>query len=201
MTDYWSCHVNPSLHIGALSIIWFVRRVAHGESGRKCEREFRGVRREERRGRGRGGDAQVPGRGRGHRDRDAEQPRGAPRARRRPAHAQQHSRPEARPERQTGTLRIFHVTTKKYFPVFKNIKILKTLHLMKIIGLFIEIILQTKRVGAKTIKEGWMVHFTDKDNMRKRHYWRLDSKSITMFKVGIIISKKRRRRSRPINNK
>ena len=27
-----------------------------------------------------------------------------------------------------------------------------------------------------------MVHFTNKDNMRKRHYWRLDSKSITMFK-------------------
>jgi len=41
---------------------------------------------------------------------------------------------------------------------------------------------QTKRVGSKTIKEGWMVHFTNKDNMRKRHYWRLDSKSITMFK-------------------
>jgi len=41
---------------------------------------------------------------------------------------------------------------------------------------------QTKRVGAKTIKEGWMVHFTNKDGMRKRHYWRLDSKSITMFK-------------------
>ena len=47
-----------------------------------------------------------------------------------------------------------------------------------------EYALQTKRVGAKTIKEGWMVHFTDKDNMRKRHYWRLDSKSITMFKVN-----------------
>ena len=43
---------------------------------------------------------------------------------------------------------------------------------------------QTKRVGAVTIKEGWMVHFTDKDSMRKRHYWRLDSKSVTMFKVG-----------------
>merc|ERR1719411_999790 len=27
-----------------------------------------------------------------------------------------------------------------------------------------------------------MVHFTDKDSMRKRHYWRLDSKSVTMFK-------------------
>jgi len=41
---------------------------------------------------------------------------------------------------------------------------------------------QTKRVGSKTIKEGWMVHFTNKDSMRKRHYWRLDSKSVTMFK-------------------
>ena len=28
-----------------------------------------------------------------------------------------------------------------------------------------------------------MVHFTNKDIMKKRHYWRLDSKSITMFKV------------------
>ena len=42
---------------------------------------------------------------------------------------------------------------------------------------------QTKRVGSKTVKEGWVFHFTNKDNMRKRHYWRLDSKSITMFKV------------------
>jgi protein kinase D len=28
-----------------------------------------------------------------------------------------------------------------------------------------------------------MVHFTNKDIMKKRHYWRLDSKTITMFKV------------------
>ena len=49
---------------------------------------------------------------------------------------------------------------------------------------------QTKRVGAKTIKEGWMVHFTDKENMRKRHYWRLDSKSITMFKVRVFYKEK-----------
>lgn len=27
-----------------------------------------------------------------------------------------------------------------------------------------------------------MVHFTDKDGQRRRHYWRLDSKSVTMFK-------------------
>ena len=44
---------------------------------------------------------------------------------------------------------------------------------------------QTKKRGElEIIKEGWMVHFTDKDTMRKRHYWKLDSKSITMYKVG-----------------
>ncbi|KAL5008807.1 hypothetical protein ScPMuIL_014388 [Solemya velum] len=39
----------------------------------------------------------------------------------------------------------------------------------------------TKRTGSKVIKEGWMLHFTDKDNTRRRHYWRLDTKSITLF--------------------
>ncbi|KAK7868036.1 hypothetical protein R5R35_007487 [Gryllus longicercus] len=39
----------------------------------------------------------------------------------------------------------------------------------------------TKRRGSKVLKEGWMVHFTNKDRMRKRHYWRLDTKSITLF--------------------
>ncbi|XP_075223553.1 serine/threonine-protein kinase D3 [Lycorma delicatula] len=39
----------------------------------------------------------------------------------------------------------------------------------------------TKRRGSKVLKEGWMVHFTNKDRTRKRHYWRLDSKSVTLF--------------------
>ncbi|KAJ4440673.1 hypothetical protein ANN_08821 [Periplaneta americana] len=39
----------------------------------------------------------------------------------------------------------------------------------------------TKRRGSKVIKEGWMVHFTNKDRTRKRHYWRLDTKSVTLF--------------------
>lgn len=39
----------------------------------------------------------------------------------------------------------------------------------------------TKRRGSKVLKEGWMVHFTNKDTMRKRHYWRLDTKSLTFF--------------------
>jgi len=41
---------------------------------------------------------------------------------------------------------------------------------------------QTKRPSNKTLREGWMVHYTDRQNMRKKHYWRLDTKGITMFK-------------------
>ncbi|KAK6621589.1 Serine/threonine-protein kinase D1 [Polyplax serrata] len=39
----------------------------------------------------------------------------------------------------------------------------------------------TKQRGSKVLKEGWMVHFTNKDRTVKRHYWRLDTKSITLF--------------------
>lgn len=39
----------------------------------------------------------------------------------------------------------------------------------------------TKRRGSKVLKEGWMVHFTNKDKTVKRHYWRLDTKAITLF--------------------
>ncbi|XP_051167068.1 serine/threonine-protein kinase D1 [Leptopilina boulardi] len=39
----------------------------------------------------------------------------------------------------------------------------------------------TKKRGSQVLKEGWMVHFTNRDSMRKKHYWRLDSKSLTLF--------------------
>nr|XP_029717451.1 serine/threonine-protein kinase D1 [Aedes albopictus]XP_029717452.1 serine/threonine-protein kinase D1 [Aedes albopictus]XP_029717453.1 serine/threonine-protein kinase D1 [Aedes albopictus]XP_029717454.1 serine/threonine-protein kinase D1 [Aedes albopictus]XP_029717455.1 serine/threonine-protein kinase D1 [Aedes albopictus]XP_029717456.1 serine/threonine-protein kinase D1 [Aedes albopictus]XP_029717457.1 serine/threonine-protein kinase D1 [Aedes albopictus]XP_029717458.1 serine/threonine- len=39
----------------------------------------------------------------------------------------------------------------------------------------------TKRRDGRAIKEGWLVHFTNKDKSVKRHYWRLDSKAITLF--------------------
>uniref|UniRef100_A0A452TKJ4 Serine/threonine-protein kinase n=1 Tax=Ursus maritimus TaxID=29073 RepID=A0A452TKJ4_URSMA len=39
----------------------------------------------------------------------------------------------------------------------------------------------TKRKSSTVLKEGWMVHYTSKDTLRKRHYWRLDSKCITLF--------------------
>eukprot|EP00095_Tigriopus_kingsejongensis_P005671 maker-scaffold377_size191454-snap-gene-0.32 protein:Tk05671 transcript:maker-scaffold377_size191454-snap-gene-0.32-mRNA-1 annotation:"serine threonine-protein kinase d1" len=40
---------------------------------------------------------------------------------------------------------------------------------------------QTKRIGSKILKEGWLVHYTNKGSMKKKHYWRLDTKSITLF--------------------
>lgn len=39
----------------------------------------------------------------------------------------------------------------------------------------------TKRRNGQVIKEGWLVHFTNKDKSAKRHYWRLDSKAITLY--------------------
>lgn len=39
----------------------------------------------------------------------------------------------------------------------------------------------TKRRSGQVIKEGWLVHHTNKDKSVKRHYWRLDSKAIVLF--------------------
>lgn len=39
----------------------------------------------------------------------------------------------------------------------------------------------TKRRSGQVIKEGWLVHHTNKEKAVKRHYWRLDSKAITLF--------------------
>ncbi|XP_053237170.1 serine/threonine-protein kinase D1 isoform X3 [Podarcis raffonei] len=45
----------------------------------------------------------------------------------------------------------------------------------------VQSIKHTKRRSSTVMKEGWMVHYTSKDTLRKRHYWRLDSKCITLF--------------------
>ncbi|XP_058128242.1 serine/threonine-protein kinase D1 [Anopheles coustani] len=39
----------------------------------------------------------------------------------------------------------------------------------------------TKRRDGRAMKEGWLVHFTSKEKTVRRHYWRLDSKAITLF--------------------
>uniref|UniRef100_A0A8C9TGZ3 Serine/threonine-protein kinase n=1 Tax=Scleropages formosus TaxID=113540 RepID=A0A8C9TGZ3_SCLFO len=40
---------------------------------------------------------------------------------------------------------------------------------------------QTTRRSSTAIKEGWMVHYSNKDTLRKRHFWRLDCKCIILF--------------------
>uniref|UniRef100_A0A8B9KCE3 Serine/threonine-protein kinase n=1 Tax=Astyanax mexicanus TaxID=7994 RepID=A0A8B9KCE3_ASTMX len=45
----------------------------------------------------------------------------------------------------------------------------------------VQSIKHTKRRSSTLVKEGWMVHYTSRDNLRKRHYWRLDSKTLTLF--------------------
>ncbi|KAI1295433.1 Serine/threonine-protein kinase D1 [Halotydeus destructor] len=45
----------------------------------------------------------------------------------------------------------------------------------------VQSIKHTKRRSSKVLKEGWMIHFTNKDSSRKQHYWRLDTKSLVLF--------------------
>ncbi|KAK6487729.1 serine/threonine-protein kinase D2-like [Huso huso] len=45
----------------------------------------------------------------------------------------------------------------------------------------VQSIRQTTRKSSTTIKEGWMVHYNNKDTLRKHHYWRLDCKCIILF--------------------
>ncbi|XP_076835328.1 serine/threonine-protein kinase D3 isoform X1 [Brachyhypopomus gauderio] len=45
----------------------------------------------------------------------------------------------------------------------------------------VQSIKHTKRRSSTVVREGWMVHYTSRDNLRKRHYWRIDSKSLTLF--------------------
>uniref|UniRef100_A0A8C1KK65 Serine/threonine-protein kinase n=1 Tax=Cyprinus carpio TaxID=7962 RepID=A0A8C1KK65_CYPCA len=45
----------------------------------------------------------------------------------------------------------------------------------------VQSIRQTTRRSSTAIKEGWMVHYSNKDTLRKKHYWRLDCKCIILF--------------------
>uniref|UniRef100_A0A3B4WWG9 non-specific serine/threonine protein kinase n=1 Tax=Seriola lalandi dorsalis TaxID=1841481 RepID=A0A3B4WWG9_SERLL len=39
----------------------------------------------------------------------------------------------------------------------------------------------TKRRAGGVLREGWLLHHTNTDTLRKRHYWILDRKSITLY--------------------
>ncbi|VBB25486.1 unnamed protein product [Acanthocheilonema viteae] len=41
---------------------------------------------------------------------------------------------------------------------------------------------QTKPYKAKILEEGWMMHYTNRQTTRKKHYWRLDTKAVVLYK-------------------
>ncbi|GIY24288.1 hypothetical protein CDAR_64281 [Caerostris darwini] len=45
----------------------------------------------------------------------------------------------------------------------------------------VQSIKHTKGRNYKVLKEGWLVHHTNREGMRKRHFWRLDTKNMTLF--------------------
>ncbi|XP_072885452.1 LOW QUALITY PROTEIN: serine/threonine-protein kinase D2 [Hemitrygon akajei] len=56
-------------------------------------------------------------------------------------------------------------------PMASNIPLMRVVQSVK----------QTKRKSSMTVKEGWLVHYSNRDVLRKRHFWRLDWKCITLF--------------------
>ncbi|KAM4633549.1 serine/threonine-protein kinase D3-like [Polymixia lowei] len=68
-------------------------------------------------------------------------------------------------EKDDETLRAISPSTSNNIPLMRLVQSIK----------------HTKRKSSTVVKEGWMVHYTSRDNLRKRHYWRLDSKCLTLF--------------------
>ncbi|KAM6992821.1 serine/threonine-protein kinase D3-like [Tautogolabrus adspersus] len=68
-------------------------------------------------------------------------------------------------EKDDETLRAISPSTSTNIPLMRLVQSIK----------------HTKRKSSTVVKEGWMVHYTSRDNLRKRHYWRLESKSLTLF--------------------
>ncbi|XP_023225927.1 serine/threonine-protein kinase D3-like [Centruroides sculpturatus] len=44
----------------------------------------------------------------------------------------------------------------------------------------VQSIRNSKRKSSSMLKEGWLIHYTNKDSMKKRHYWMMDTKTITL---------------------
>uniref|UniRef100_A0A7N6B5S0 Serine/threonine-protein kinase n=1 Tax=Anabas testudineus TaxID=64144 RepID=A0A7N6B5S0_ANATE len=68
-------------------------------------------------------------------------------------------------EKDDETLRAISPSTSSNIPLMRVVQSIK----------------HTKRKSSTVVKEGWMVHYTSRDNLRKRHYWRLDCKSLTLY--------------------
>ncbi|XP_024146369.1 serine/threonine-protein kinase D3 isoform X2 [Oryzias melastigma] len=72
-------------------------------------------------------------------------------------------------EKDDETIRAISPSTSSNIPLMRVVQSIK----------------HTKRKSSTVVKEGWMVHYTSRDNLRKRHYWRLDSKTLTLFQNEI----------------
>ncbi|NXW06216.1 KPCD1 kinase, partial [Fregetta grallaria] len=75
----------------------------------------------------------------------------------------------------TGCHMIFFL--KAFIDLFLSPSTSNNIPLMRVV----QSVKHTKRRSSTVMKEGWMVHYTSKDTLRKRHYWRLDSKCVTLF--------------------
>ncbi|XP_077869639.1 serine/threonine-protein kinase D3 [Saccoglossus kowalevskii] len=73
--------------------------------------------------------------------------------------------PETLPEDDQELQKVLSPTTSNQIPLMRIVQSVK----------------HTKRRGSQVMKESWLVHYTNKDSMRRRHYWRLDTKCVTLF--------------------
>ncbi|CAL8312052.1 unnamed protein product [Boreogadus saida] len=73
--------------------------------------------------------------------------------------------PSAEGDRDDDTPRAISPSTNTNIPLMRVVQSIK----------------HTKRRSSTVVKEGWMVHYSSRDPLRKRHYWRLDSKCLTLF--------------------
>lgn len=74
----------------------------------------------------------------------------------------------------TESAEISFVNTERsasVYPQTSNIPLMRIVQSVK----------HTKRRQGQSLKEGWLVHYTNLDRTVKRYYWRLDAKSITLF--------------------
>ncbi|EFX86325.1 hypothetical protein DAPPUDRAFT_308512 [Daphnia pulex] len=72
---------------------------------------------------------------------------------------------------------ITHIVKHKLVFSFSSPTMSSNIPLMRIV----QSVKHTKRRGSNVLKEGWMIHYTNKDPSRRRHFWRLDTKSITLY--------------------
>lgn len=86
---------------------------------------------------------------------------------------------------------LFFLEDKMFFLDLFDFDVERDEEVIKIISLLIsnnillmrvvQFIKYIKRKSSIMVKEGWMVYYISRDNLRKRYYWRFDSKCLILF--------------------